>query len=339
MADRSSFTRWCYFIMVLQWMCCGSSATTTTTEETCSGLKNSAFVFVKPSANTPQTVELVRNTLKQHGCSINLERSINGATIDRHKLIDQHYYAIASKATILTPKEIPVPREKFQQHFKEDWDVVLKEDRTCNAMEACKRFSCTPTELDEAWRQSDVVKLGGGFYCGLVKMNGQSLYVFNAFFMQMRSKFVEKSASIHCFEIEWDPNQLSWADFRGKVLGPTDPTAAPEGSLRKIILDTYEDLGIKEKPNKGDNGVHASASPFEGLAEKMNWLKVPIRKDTFGSALIAEGISEKLLKEWSLDPQVQLEDGTLGSIFDALEDMDAAACLAKLKGLSTLVAK
>ena len=26
------------------------------------------------------------------------------------------------------------------------------------------------------------------------------------------------------------------------------------------------------KPNTGDNGVHASASPFEALAERMNWV-------------------------------------------------------------------
>jgi hypothetical protein len=33
-------------------------------------------------------------------------------------------------------------------------------------------------------------------------------------------------------------------------------------------------LGLQYCPNVGDNGVHASASPFEALAERMNWLKV-----------------------------------------------------------------
>ena len=36
---------------------------------------------------------------------------------------------------------------------------------------------------------------------------------------------------------------MSWADFRGKLLGPTDPAAAPAGSLREQIYSKWEDLG------------------------------------------------------------------------------------------------
>ena len=41
----------------------------------------------------------------------------------------------------------------------------------------------------------------------------------------------------------------------------------------------------------GDNGVHASASPFEGIAERMNWLGQALDTDPFGSALLANGLS------------------------------------------------
>jgi nucleoside diphosphate kinase len=57
------------------------------------------------------------------------------------------------------------------------------------------------------------------------------------------------------------------------VLGPTDPKQAPEGSLRNMMLQRWQELGMTYEPNTGDNCVHASASPFEGLAERMNWLK------------------------------------------------------------------
>lgn len=60
----------------------------------------------------------------------------------------------------------------------------------------------------------------------------------------------------------------------GSVLGPTDPSLAPEGALRRTIKDQWEALGLGYEPTVGDNCVHASASPFEGLAERMNWLKV-----------------------------------------------------------------
>ena len=55
--------------------------------------------------------------------------------------------------------------------------------------------------------------------------------------MSMRSKFVGKDDSIHGYIVEWDASTLAWADFRGKVLGPTDPADAPAGAIRKLILE------------------------------------------------------------------------------------------------------
>lgn len=297
---------------------------------------NSAFVFIKPHANTDKVKDFVQSKLTDSGLTILSESDITGAVIDEKKLIDQHYYAIASKATILTPKDIPVPPEKFESAFGEKWETVLAEERAFNAMEACAKLECTADELDEAWGSAKVTKFGGGFYCGLVTYKDKDpIYVFNAFFMSMRSKFVG-DASIHCYEVEWDASQLSWESFRGELLGPTDPAEGPEGSIRKAILDRYEEFGLADKPNKGDNGVHASASPFEGLAEKSNWLNKNIEEDAFGKALIDAGVSKDVIVEWSVDPRVELPEGGKGSVFDALEDMNAEACLAKLVELNKL---
>ena len=147
---------------------------------------------------------------------------IDGKTIDEKKLIDQHYYAIASKATILSIDQIPVPAEKFLQSFGESWETVVQENRACNAMEATKRFKCTAEELNAAWNRAHVVKFGGGFYCGLVSIDDKDspgLYVFNAFFMSMRQKFVGVNDSIHCYEVQWDPSKLSWHSFRNQLVG------------------------------------------------------------------------------------------------------------------------
>ncbi|KAL7578315.1 hypothetical protein ACA910_012726 [Epithemia clementina (nom. ined.)] len=303
-------------------------------------LLNSAFVFVKPHANTPATQELVRKKLTESGITIISEIDIDGATIDKKKLIDRHYYAIASKATILPAKDIPVPVDKFKESFGEAWEDVLKENRVVNAMDACERFGCDAQELDVAWRSAEnekkVVKFGGGFYCGLLTFKDQKLYVFNAFFMSMRSKFVGEGKSIHCYEVEWSPAKLSWASFRSNVLGPTNPAEAPEGSIRRAILADYEKLGLSAEPNKGDNGVHASASPFEGLAEKMNWLGKAVGDYSFGRAILAAGVAKKTVEEWSVDPRVTLPDGSQCSLFDALEDLDVADCLEKLKEVNKL---
>ena len=203
-------------------------------------------------------------------------------------------------------------------------------------MDACKELQIDASTLNDAWQNAKAVKFGGGFYCALITVGSKSIYVFNAFFMTMRSKFVDPTVSIHTYEIEFDPTKLIWSDFRSIVLGPTDPADGPVGSLRRTILDNYKELGLADVPNKGDNGVHASASPFEGLAEKLNWLKRPLETDPFGQVLLNSGLSKDTITAWSVDPQViTSKDGSKGSIFDALEDLDVADCLAKLIEFNT----
>ena len=200
--------------------------------------------------------------------------------------------------------------------------------------DACKHLEIDAEAIDTAWaaakKAKRIVKFGGGFYCGaLIEEGKPTVYVFNAFFMSMRGKFTAPTASITYFVVEFDPTVLSWAEFRGGVLGPTDPMKAPGDSLRGMMASKWESLGLPGAPNTTDNGVHASASPFEGLAERMNWLQTPIADDTFGAKLLAAGISEETISKWSVDPRVPMPDGGTGSIFDALEDLDLADCIAK----------
>jgi nucleoside diphosphate kinase len=301
-------------------------------------MSNAAFVFIKPHAVTDKVKDLVKTTLESKGIKITSSGSLAAEEIDSKKLIDQHYYAIASKATILKPSELNVPADKFKEQFGLEWQEALDSGKVFNAMDGCAHLGIDADALDKAWgiskKAKKLVKFGGGFYCGLVEIEGKEpVYIFNGFFMSMRSKFTVPGESIYYFTVEYDSATLAWADFRGKVLGPTDPAEAPEDSLRGMILKDYKDLGLKSEPNVGDNGVHASASPFEGLAERNNWLSAKIAEDSFGSALIAAGISEDTIKAWSVDPQVMV-DGKKGSLFDSVEDMDHAACLEKLVAIN-----
>ena len=140
------------------------------------------------------------------------------------------------------------------------------------------------------------------------------------------------SASLRIqFVVEWDETKTSWADFRGSGLGPTDPADAPPASLRGQIAASWQSLGLPGPCDVGDNGVHASASPFEAMAERCNWLRSThsISTDPFGKAAIAAGVPESVLAEWSVDPQVKY-NGSMSSLFDLVEDLDSSACIAKL---------
>jgi len=294
---------------------------------------NQAFVFVKPHAVTDKVLGLVSEGLAKAGIKITAEGSLTHDEIDRKSLIDNHYGAIASKATQLKPEEQNVNekgQKQFQEMFGEDWKKAIEEGKVMNAKDACDKLKITGAELDEKWstltRGKDLLKFGGGHYVGKVG----DTYVINGFFMSMRDKYCREPAQIHYYVVEWDPTRLNWEDFRGKVLGGTDPVEAADNSLRRVIYDKWKDLGLSAQPDVGDNGVHASASPFEALAERVNWTGANVKEDTFGKAVLSLGISEETLKAWLADAQVKV-DGKAQSIFDFLEDQNSKDNLEALK--------
>jgi len=195
--------------------------------------------------------------------------------------------------------------------------------------------------MDKQWgihkKADKLIKFGGGFYCGHITIEGKEpCYVFNGFFMEMRNKYVAPGLSIYYYVVEWDATQMTWEDFRTKALGPTDPTEAPEDSIRGMIYKQWEALGLKAQPDVGDNGMHGSASPFEATAELVNWTGASYDKDLFASQLINSGVSVKTIKAWGKDPQVTVEKDKRGSLFDSVEDMNSADCLEKLIKINNL---
>ncbi|CAD7972246.1 unnamed protein product [Amoebophrya sp. A120] len=306
-------------------------------------VKNEALVFLKPHAQTAGARKAVAAEMRARGLQILQEGMISGREIDQKQLIDTHYYAIASKATLLDPKQLNVPKEMFQKKFGLPWDDALKRGIVLNAKQACERLNLTSEELNTIWakakKDGKLVKFGGGFYCGKLENVGvndsETLYVMNGFFMSMRQKFVEPGSSIYYWIVKWDAKKMPWEDFRGKLLGPTDPITAPPDSLRGMFMTNWREYGLSSPPDVGDNAVHASASPFEALAEKMNWLGVKPENDSFGKQVL-KVIGSTVLNSWRNDPAVVYGPTPIKkSVFDTLEDADCAYCLALLSMMFT----
>jgi len=306
-----------------------------------SGKTNSAFVFIKPHAckGIPGKVEaLVEEAFADAGIRITGKGEMLAETIDKNMHIDTHYGAIASKAVKLQPKDLNVPdkgKQDFEKMFGEKWEVAIASGKVYNAMDGAKKLGVDGAGLNEKWSKlvsgKDLIKFGGGFYCG--KVDG--IYIMNGFYMDMRAAYTTPGDKIQWYTVSWPADSLTWQDFRGKVLGATNPAVAPVGSVRRAILDQYKTLGLKSKPNTGDNGVHASASPFEALAERMNWLGADLASDNFGKGLLAVKVTPETIKKWAEDAQVSVDGDTATgktmSVFDTLEDLDADAVLAKVK--------
>ena len=49
--------------------------------------------------------------------------------------------------------------------------------------------------------------------------------------------------------------------------------------------------------------MHASASPFEALAERLNWMGAKLEDDDFGKAMLSSGIPKETIMAWTEDPQ------------------------------------
>lgn len=292
-------------------------------------------VFIKPHAVTEPVEALVKERLAANGIEILGEGRLEAQEIDERLLIDTHYGAIAKRAVVQQPHELNVP-EKAQAEFEKTygltWASALEQKLVFNANGAAERLGVDANGLEGVWRTlkkgETLIKFGGGFYCAKLSDDAGEFYAINGFYLQMRSVFTTPPAAIKWFSVQWPAAALSWGDFRGKVLGATDPSTAPEGAIRRMILDGWKDLGLDSEPNTGNNGVHASASPIEGLFERMNWLSADPTADVYGAELVAAGIPVETIKEWSTDPAVPFE-GSLQSLFDLHEDMDAPDCTAR----------
>mmetsp|Transcript_11388 Transcript_11388/g.34329 ORF Transcript_11388/g.34329 Transcript_11388/m.34329 type:complete len:530 (-) Transcript_11388:60-1649(-) len=297
---------------------------------------HSAFVFIKPHAVCDRVKELVKAKLAAANITVLDEGSIPAEDIDSKQLIDTHYGAIAAKAVKQKPDSLVVSakaQEEFKKAFGMDWTDALKQGRVFNAMDGAAKLGISTSDMGAKFgtlqKGTTLLKFGGGFYCGQV----DDIFVINGFYMDMRSKFTTPGTSIHYYTVEWSPRDLAWADFRTKVLGTTDPAAAEPGSMRRLIYSDWQSLGLQAQPDTGDNGVHASASPFEALAERNNWLGVPLAQDRFGRAMLSAGVPRETVQAWCEDPPVSFE-GKKQSLFDLLEDLDSGACLKKASAIS-----
>jgi nucleoside diphosphate kinase len=303
---------------------------------------NRAFVFVKPHAMTEEVKQLVRTKFAENGIAITGEGTIKHDDIDARRLIDVHYGAIAAKAMRTKPADLHATEKAqaaFASAFGASWAEALAGGLVFNASDARARLGVDGAGLNAEWVKLEMgvglVKFGGGFYVGSI----MGIYVVNGFYMAMRGKYTTAPASIHYFTAEWSAAGLSWGEFRGTVLGATDPAKAAAGSIRRTVLEQWEALGLPGVPSTADNGVHASASPFEALSERMNWLGQSVAgEDGFGAEMASAGLSAETIAAWRGDPQVKVPGGggAAVSLFDALEDMDSRACVLKCAAIDAL---
>merc|ERR1712070_1299405 len=103
---------------------------------------------------------------------------LEGAEIEQRLLIDNHYYAIANKASLMKPAQLNPPKPKqdeFAAKFGITWEQALKDGCVYNAVDGCKVLGIDGDGMDKVWasakKAGNLVKFGGGFYAGKIPVD------------------------------------------------------------------------------------------------------------------------------------------------------------------------
>ncbi len=150
----------------------------------------------------------------------------------------------------------------------------------------------------------------------------------------MREIFTAEGAAIQALLLEFEPEQLPWQRFRDEIIGATNPAAADEESIRGLLYDRQQKLGISVSYR--ENIVHASASAFEALGEKALWLpELPLMCDPLWRALEGSGLTFERLQTWREENPLATFAGRTAPLLDLLENLDTAPTAEALRQLTT----
>eukprot|EP00388_Colpodella_angusta_P039746 GDKK01048253.1.p1 GENE.GDKK01048253.1~~GDKK01048253.1.p1 ORF type:complete len:962 (+),score=100.01 GDKK01048253.1:1-2886(+) len=290
---------------------------------------NTAFVFIKPHAVTQATKDLVEASFLQKGITIKTKGGFTHNEVAR--VIDQHYGIVSTYAT-LKPVHHIVLSDEVKELFKgltdgkEDWEQAVAVGHVQNAADAMKELGdLTPAMLARRWDDAPrKVKLAPGMYVGYLP--NDDIFVVNGFYPRIREKYTTSGSSIYYYVVEWPEEVLSWKEFRAGTIGPTDPSKAPEDSIRGAIYKNWRHLGLEKQSNMADNGVHASAGPVEGLVERCVWLRLLPQIDPFGQMVVGKrSVPVEFFHKWTRNEQVTVSPSLSGQAFDLTEDLQSSA--------------
>lgn len=286
---------------------------------------NQAFVFIKPHViGNEKATSFIMKKFEENKISIVSSGSISGDTIKADSLIDKHYSVNAKVGTTLDPSELFLndeAKETFKKEFGLSWDDAVSQNKVYSGVAAQKKYGdISGDELNKIWGSGEVKKVAGGLY--VVHIEKDDIYMMNGFYPSIREVFTDSEAQIDYYMVDFDKTDLCWKDFRGKVIGATNPNAADPNSIRGFLCANQEKYGLKVSYR--DNIIHASASPFEGLVEKLTWLEgFDFNTDPLGVKLAEKGYNgEKVLALRDENPVLTLKGYENEKLIDVLEDKD-----------------
>ncbi len=302
------------------------------------GFRNEMLFFIKPELTRTypgrQTdyagiVALALAQLERFGMTV-LSIDLLGAQYLKESRAVAGHYGVINR---LSNEAQGALSETARTTFAEKFGLSVEAAKPLGAFEFMKQNPALNADaLDLLWQNVTNTKLAGGTYCAHVKYDGRMTYLINGFHPRQLEHFVQDGRSIVTFHVA---TNTDWATARNDFVGVTNPAKANPGSLRRILLEKREALGLEEI-SQGINGVHLSAGPVEGLVELCRFSGLNPEQDlnTIGSFALGQALlraaSPATVRDILRDTKISV-GGKPVSVFEATEEKNADDALAILK--------
>ncbi len=298
--------------------------------------KNEFLFFIKPELtwDTPDIrhdliFKMILEKLSTYGMQIKNALLLPSSYLKEYDIIASHYGVINAIARNAAKNLNAGARKAFADIYGKE----LRDLPVMGGLEFAAAYpELSPEAIDYLWQNAPVKKLGGGAYCGEIRIDGQPVYLVNGFHPRQLEHFIQDGRFIIAMTL---CGNTSWKDARNKLIGKTNPADAEPGSIRRTLLDSRDEFGLAAVSSSW-NGVHLSAGPVEGLVELIRYnsdfsssSKLKPSDFSFGQALLKEfqpATVERILE----NPEVVYENNTV-SVFDLTEEKDADEALPILR--------
>lgn len=286
---------------------------------------NQALAFIKPHVISSHAArDIIRSVFEQNGITVLFRKRLKGSEIAAQGLIDRHYAANARAGICRDPATLPVShaaQQAFKDSFGAEWSQVVAGGSVVSGLVMQERLAISGEKLNEWWNSHKFKKLAGGLY--VAYFDDQGVYVINGFYPSMREIFTAAEAEIELLVLEFDEAKLPWQSFRDDIIGSTNPAQAAANSIRGRLFRLQGELGISITYR--ENAIHASASAFEGLIEKLLWLpEWPLAEEPLWQELLPYNLSSDKLFAWQMENRLVTIVNRTASLLDMLENRGTA---------------
>lgn len=290
---------------------------------------NQAVVFTKPLHHagiplTPgQLEQQARSFLEDKGFRVIYSKPVTGGELAEREVIRQHYL-MYSQASYGGASITDAGKTAFESAFGKSWDAEMTAGRIMGNPQLLEAKGIPAHELYLLWNELFAVRATQKIQDGVIIAWLEELdcYCINAFYPAMEENFYHPATNIDYFVVEFDAPEVSWEQFRRKILGSTDAGKADPDSFRGQLYAKYK----VEFPGR-DNFVHGSAGPVEGFIERIiHEPAFDMTTNPVGQYLAGRGITLEAFKRWKDGQSIS----QLGDLFDRTEEKNTGEALAIL---------